>query len=245
MKRRELILLVTALVMIAGTAATLRFFKTHQHLGTPGLKSTPIPGAMRVHIDFPTNTPGYEARVLPVNTEVEKALPADTSIGQMIYQDSAGRDTLAVAVMMGTDRTSIHKPQFCLAGQGWAIDNSRSQRTTVHFDRPHPLDMPVIKLVASREVESGGSRARYSCVFVYWLVSADDVVADHNQLMWRITSHILHTGELQRWSYLYFMAICNPGQEDAAFAQIARAMNAVVPEVQLTWPAGGSERSAL
>ena len=28
---------------------------------------------------------------------------------------------------MGMDRTSIHKPEFCLPGQGWRID----QKTTV------------------------------------------------------------------------------------------------------------------
>jgi hypothetical protein len=244
-KRRELILLVTALMMICGTAVTLRFFKTHQHLGAPGLKSTPIPGDLRVQINFPTNTPGYDARSLEISQDVVKTLPADTSIGQMVYKDRSGRETLAVAVMMGTDRTSLHKPQFCLSGQGWTIDNSRSQRTTVHLDRPRPLDLPVIKLVASREAESGGSRVKYSCVFVYWLVSADDVVADHNQLMWRITRHVLQTGELQRWSYLYFMAICLPGQEDQAFTQVSRAMNAVVPEFQLTWPVAVPERSAL
>jgi hypothetical protein len=244
MKKREWILLMVSLALIASAGGALRYFKTNQRLGPSGLKSTALPNSLRLDIEFPTNAPGYEGRALEVNKTVVNMLPADTSIGQMIYKDQAGRETLAVAVTMGTDRTSIHKPQFCLSGQGWKIDGTKSERTLVHFNRPHPLDLPVIKLVASREIESQGQRAKYSCVFVYWLVSGDEVVADHNQLMWRMTAHLLKTGELQRWSYLYYMAICPPGQEDTAFAQVCQAMNATVPEFQKVWPETASADAA-
>ena len=42
MKRRELILTLIALVLIASSVAVLGYFKAHQRLGKPGLKTSPI-----------------------------------------------------------------------------------------------------------------------------------------------------------------------------------------------------------
>ena len=56
------------------------------------------------------------------------ALPEDTSFGARLYTAPDQFGLLMNVVLMGTDRTSLHKPQFCLTGQGWAIDQSKSCR---------------------------------------------------------------------------------------------------------------------
>jgi len=43
---------------------------------------------------------------------------------------------------MGSDRSTIHKPQFCLKGQGWTIDDSKSFETTIPMQHPNRTSCP-------------------------------------------------------------------------------------------------------
>ena len=140
-------------------------------------------------------------------------------------------------VMMGGDRGSIHRPQFCLTGDGWNIDPERSGATTVRLDRPRPLDLPVMKLIVQKKKEVDGKQFTTSGVYVYWFVADGVVTASHEGRMWDMAVHLLRTGELQRWSYVTYFAPCRPGDEDRAFRRIERLMNKTVPEFQLAWPA--------
>ena len=239
MRRREKFLLVVVLGIIAGTAAGLQYLKSHQRLGEPGVKSSPIADSLRRNIELPRDVPGYEAESPEVDETVIGALPDDTSLAQMIYKDAVGQQVMVMVVMMGADRTSIHKPQFCLTGQGWAIDESRSKRETVRLERPVSFDLPVMKLVASRTVESNGQKNTMSGIYVYWFVAKDAYTADHWARMWWMAEHLVKRGELQRWAYISFFMPCAPGQEEAAFGRIKKLMQLTVPEFQLAWPAAG------
>jgi hypothetical protein len=44
---------------------------------------------------------------------------------------------------------------------------------------------------------------------------------------------LLTTGVLQRWAYISYFAVCEPGQEDAAFERVKKLIVASVPEFQL------------
>ena len=92
--------------------------------------------------------------------EVDKAtlgwLPQDTSFGQRLYRAPDGFEASVNVVLMGSDRTSLHKTEFCLEGQGWRIDRGASRETTVHMDRPYPYDLPVMKFIATSEVTDQG-----------------------------------------------------------------------------------------
>lgn len=243
MKRRELTLLLVALVLIAGSVSVLGYLKARQRLGTPGVKCMPIEGTIRVNIDLPERAAGLTGRTIPISDRVRQVLPADTSIAQMLYTNAAGQEVFCSAVMMGTDRTSIHKPHYCLSGQGYRIDEARSETTTIRIYRPSPVDLPVMKLVGMKETIINGQPVQMSCVFVYWLVSGDEVLANPSRMSLRISEHILRTGELPRWTYIFYMANCTPGREDAAFNQIGRVINATLPDFQLTWPPGKTEGS--
>jgi hypothetical protein len=238
MKRREWTLLVAALALIAASALVLVVAKGRQRLGKPGLKCTPIEGSIRVNINLPESAQGFHGRPVPLSDTVVEMLPSDTSIAQMLYTNAAGQEVFCCAVMMGTDRTSIHKPQFCLTGQGYRIDEKRSELTTIRVYRPSPVDLPVMKLVATKETTIDGKPVQVGCVFVYWLVSGDELMVNQRQMGLRISRHILRTGELSRWSYVFYMANCVPGREDAAFTHISRVINATLPDFQLTWPPG-------
>lgn len=240
MKRREKVLLVLVLAIIAGTAGGLQYLKSNQRLGEPGVRSAPVEGSLRRTIQLPLDVPGYQAKPLTVDTNVVNALPADTSFAQVIYSDAEGREAMAMVVLMGTDRTSIHKPQFCLTGQGWNIDESRSTKETIHFDAPVAFDLPVMKLVASRTVEANGQKSAYSGIYVYWFVAEDAYTEDHWERMWWMAGHLVRKGELQRWAYISYFMPCPPGQEGAAFEWVKKLIQSTVPAYQLAWPAGES-----
>ena len=78
----------------------LLYFKAHQRLGKPGLKTSPIEGSLCLNIEMPTNVSGFKGAIIPVSDVVRQTLPADTSFAQVNYTNSAGAAVSAVAVMM-------------------------------------------------------------------------------------------------------------------------------------------------
>ena len=132
--------------------------------------------------------------------------------------------------MMGTDRTSIHKAEYCLKGQGMNIDQMTEE--TIRMYEPQPYDLPVIKIVASA-INSKGQK--FSCVYVYWYVTDGALSNDHSGFgrMWSMTKQLMFTGVLQRWAYVRFFSYCLPGDEDATYERIKQMIAASVPQFQL------------
>src|SRR5439155_18848941 len=127
---------------------------THQRLGQPGVRIVPQPihdpdgrvvGTNSAYL--PEAILNYSSQAEPVTPLELGWLPRDTTYGRRYYQAPDGFWIKASIVVMGTDRTSIHKPQYCLVEQGWQID--RSEMIAVRIERPQPYDLPVMKLTAS------------------------------------------------------------------------------------------------
>jgi hypothetical protein len=169
MNRQKWILAVTALALMAGSGALLGRLQTHQKLGVPGLKSTPLPGTLCRFVILPDKVLDWQAKWVEPDAVTTNTLPRDTSFGMRLYTAADGFQISLNAVLMGTDRTSIHKPQFCLVGQGWRID--RTEREVVPIGQPHPYDLPVAKLTCSKEVEQDGRRVPYRGLYVYWFIA--------------------------------------------------------------------------
>jgi len=237
MKRRELTLLLAGLVLIGGTAGLLGRLKTHQRLGKPGVRTTPIPGSANLRILLPEKVLDYQASFVQESEAVTNTLPKDTSFGRAVYTGPGGFWIDVGDVLMGTDRTSIHKPQFCLTGQGWRI--TKTEVTSVPTSSPHQYDLPVIRLTtAPREINLDGRLVQASATYVYWFVADGTLSADPwgFKRMWSTTKHLLATGERHRWAYVACLALSTPGQENAVFERIRQFIAASAPEFQLTPP---------
>jgi hypothetical protein len=166
-------------------------------------------------------------------------LPKDTSFGQRLYTAADKFWVQANVVLMGADRTSIHKPQFCLGGLGFNIDAAASSETTIHIDRPVPYDLPVMKLVATKEAMIEGRKEKVRGIYVYWFVADNEYTARHWERMWWMARDVMRTGVLQRWAYASYFAYSRPGGEEATFERMKKLIVASVPEFQLTpKPAG-------
>jgi hypothetical protein len=232
MNKQKWIILMVALALMGGAAALLTRLQASQKLGRPGVKTTPIPGSDRLEVDLPEHVLDYTSEAVPVDKLVLDWLPQDTSFGQRRYRAPDGFEASVNVVLMGRDRTSLHKTEFCLEGQGWQIDRSASSETTVHMDRPGAYDLPVMKFIATKEITINGRTLTGRGVYVFWFVADDEYTARHWQRMWWMARDLFFTGVLQRWAMISCFTVCAPGQEDAAFERLKKFMVASVPEFQ-------------
>lgn len=248
--KRYFLFIITALVIL-GTGGLLAAFKARQRLGHPGVKVVardvldPKGNVIGTNcIDLPAHVLDYSSEVLPVDSTVLGWLPKDTTYGQRAYKAADGFQMAMSAVLMGADRTSIHKPEYCLQGQGWTVDAAKSEVTTVPIAQPHAYELPVSKWIGMRQLRNeAGREIPVRSVFVFWLVAEDRIEPYHNRIMGSIVRHMIKTGELQRWAYVTCFATCLPGQEDAVFARMRTFLSAAVPQFQLT-TLGGPSRAA-
>jgi hypothetical protein len=223
---------VIALVMIVGTAVLLA--TVPQKLGRPGIKVTAIPGDSRVEIDLPEHVLDFSSTNHELDAKSREMLPKDTSTAERVYFKPGMIPFISSVVLMGTDRTSIHKAEYCLQGQGLHIDQATTD--VVHMTLPEPYDLPVIKIVASGSQMVDGKMMTKKCVYVYWYVADGALSHDRSGVdrMWSTTKKLVFTGVLQRWAYVRFYTVCDPEQEDAAYEKIKLMIAAAVPQFQLT-----------
>jgi hypothetical protein len=232
MNRRKIILSFIVMAMIAGTAALLA--AVPQKLGRPGVKATEVPGSPRMQIYLPDQVLGFASTSRDLDEKSLEMLPKDTSSAEKLYYQPGSVPIVASVVLMGTDRTSIHKAEYCLQGQGLHIE--QMTKDSVRMTQPQPYDLPVIKLIATGTELVDGKKITRKCVYVYWYVADGALSNDPRGIerMWDMSKKLLFTGVLQRWAYVRFYAFCDPGQEDATYESIKRMITAAVPQFQTT-----------
>ena len=119
MKHQKWIFFSVALVMIAGTAVALKWLRANQRLGRPGIKAEAIPGLVMMKINLPERVLDFSSTNMPEPQVVLGYLPPDTSFVGRIYTAPDGFRVQVAIVLMGADRTSIHKPDYvCLVKAG-------------------------------------------------------------------------------------------------------------------------------
>jgi len=234
---------IVGLGCIIATSALLFYLRSHQKLGQPGLRVAAKPGASTLEILLPPQVLDYQSKPVEVTPIEINTLPRDTSFGKRLYTGPDGFNTFLTVVLMGTDRTSIHKPQFCLTGQGWAITESSS--TNIAVPRPHPYSLPVRYLRATIPVKNErGETAALSGLYLYWFVADQRLTEKHWQRMWWMFKDLVVTGVLPRWAYVSCFSTCLPGQEEAAFRRMHDFLAAAVPQFQLVAGEGRNDRAS-
>ena len=78
-----------------------------------------------------------------------------------------------------------------------------------------------------------GQKQEVRGLYVFWFVAKNEETDSHWQRIWWLTRDLLTTGVLQRWAYVSYFAVCQPGQEDATFDRMKKLIAASVPEFQL------------
>ena len=234
MNRTKWILAVVTVLLIGSTAVLLARYKSIQRLGEPGVKTRPIANTKNLEVLLPEIVLDYTSELLPQSEVVTNVLPKDTSYGQRRYTGADKSTVQANVVLMGEDRTSLHKPQFCLTGAGWTIN--KTEVDTIHIEKPALYDLKVIKLTVSGTFTQEGRQISAGGIYIYWyvadgLLSADPTGADR---MWSMARGLVTRGELQRWAYVTFFEACEPGRETETSERLKKLVAAAVPEFQTT-----------
>ena len=236
-KAIQIFVIFTVLVVCAG--ALLARVQSNYKLGEPGVRLGEIPLfdtesnlVANVTVALPETALSCSSMASPVDPLELDMLPPDTVYGRRFYKDENGFNAAVSVVLMGTDRTSIHKPQYCLLGQGWQIEHA--EVIGVPISQPHPYDLRVMKLSLTKEmIQKGGATQTVKGYFLYWFVADDQLTPYHPERMWWMARDLLTKGVLQRWAYVAYLSACYPGQEEALLEQMKRFVAETVPQFQI------------
>jgi hypothetical protein len=248
MNRRVIQIVAGFLILVGLSAALLLRVRSNYNLGKPGIKLVDVPiYNERTNIVsqesafLPATVGEYSSpRVEPVSMAEATILPPDTVYGRRVYTAPDGFQTFVSIVVMGTDRTSIHKPQYCLNGQGESI--VQSEIIPIPINKPHPYTLQAQKLTTrSYRRNSAGEMAPISGVFIYWFVADGYLTPHHGERMWLTAKEFITRGHLQRWAYVAYFAHCPVGQEGPLTDRLTKLISESVPEFQL---AAGSPATA-
>ncbi len=125
------------------------------------------------------------------------ALPRDTVLFKKRYfhNDDPDQTVFASVVLSGNDRSSIHRPEVCMTGQGHRIE--RTEVIDVELPGREPLQVMVMDL--SRTLPNHPTFYTY---YAYWFVGKDIETPHHlERLIWmgfdRVFRNVAH-----RWAYI-------------------------------------------
>ncbi len=235
MNRSKIILAALALGMMGAITLTLGHARDRQQLGSPGVKTRPMATGKNLEILLPGTLPGYTSEIA-TNPETQLLkLPPDTSFRVRNYKAGDGSWVEVSVVLMGSDRSSIHKPEICMTGQGWILDQKASGMENIHLQKPIAYDLPVNKLIFSKPFPDADGRTQtVRGIYVFWFVDASHYTASpFKWMLWWMPRDLFLNDVLERWAYISYFTACEPGQEQAAFERMKKFIAASVPEYQL------------
>ena len=226
-----------ALVLIAIAGWLVSGLASRQVLDAPGVAVASVPllskegTVVRTNsIALPKNLSGYRFEQLPMSEVELESLPPDTIFGRGRYSLSDGNWVQVNVVLMGTDRTSIHRPEYCLTGVGWRI---RSQ-TELSLSGSGSGPARVQRFDCQLKTEMNGRPVDVGGVYVFWFVSRDKETASHWERQWWMVRDLVTRGMLQRWAYISLFSPCAPGEEEVAFRRITDLIRNVHPHFGVT-----------
>lgn len=156
-------------------------------------------------------------------------LPKDTVLLKKRYfhNENPERTVFASIVLSGDDRSSIHRPEVCMVGQGNRIESS--EVIEVSLDGREPLRVMVLNM--SRTIPGHPTFHTY---YAYWFVGKDKETPHHlERAVWmawdRVFRNVSH-----RWAYL---AVSGPRAADLSdtshHEQIREIVASLYPQISL------------
>lgn len=154
--------------------------------------------------------PGFSWENLEMNDVERGVLPADTQIVRRRYQGADGHWFLVSAVVGGRSKSSVHRPELCLPGQGFRMM------------APHTVDVDGISWRMLRLEKGAEGRAGFAYTFV-------------NGTGFRTSSHLVRIftdvwdrsirGRIDRW---VMFTVSSSRCDDAGLAWFLKQMEGVV-----------------
>jgi len=169
----------------------------------------------------------------PVSAVEREVLPPDTGYSRKNYVSLRDRRQAVFMsiVLSGRDRTSIHRPEICLVGQGWTI-TGRTTHEFVWSAASPGAKIPATLLRIEREfTDDRGRKVKVPALLAYWFVGADRVVASHWERIFYTSFDRLRHLQSHRWAYVLLQTHALDG-EAAALARMQDVFNYTAPVFQ-------------
>lgn len=155
----------------------------------------------------------------------EKALlPSDTKIFKKLYENPAKQTVLVTVVITGTQRSSIHRPEWCLTGQGFRIDSTETFAVSAENK-----DLKVALMNLSRQAGNIPS-ARIHSAFAYWFIGKDFETPDHTRRLMMMAWDNIARGVQQRWAYVSLLT-SRADQSDQHLARLRELITLLHPHL--------------
>ncbi len=165
----------------------------------------------------PASCPSCEGALAETSLIESQILPAGTRVHKMIYQRGYEQASVSL-VITGTQRSGIHRPQWCLPSQGYSIQSAGGVRCQLASGRD--LRMAVLA-VTPRGRSSGGG------LFAYWFADRDREVASHWERLYWMAYNDLVLRVRRPWAYV---SVWMPGATDE------RAVDRLLTFVKMLYP---------
>lgn len=159
-----------------------------------------------------------------------RLLPADTEFAKKEYLSASPTPITCEIVLTGVERSSIHRAEACLLGQGWTILSD--EKVSVVLAAGRKQDLRMLNLSKVRD----GQRL-FGC-FLYWYVGADRTTDDTFSRIFLTSWDQLARGVNHRWAYVTVTSELTPsqsGSEEAKRALVSRLVRFaadIIPIVQ-------------
>jgi exosortase len=227
-RRRDWLAAGAAVSAVALTAAFLIHFSTLPERGRAGI-------ILSADGLSPAELPTFiGADWIGKRTEVtdfeRQLLPPDTGFSRKTYVSIANpaQQTLVSIVLSGHDRTSIHRPELCLVGQGWTILGA-SEREFEYPGRGAPFPATLLR-VETTAVTSAG-RTTVPGLAAYYFIGGDFIVASHWERLCRDAWNRLFHARADRWAYVLVLTYSRDG-DAAALGRIKLILDSTLPSFQ-------------
>jgi len=126
-------------------------------------------------------------------------LPHDTSFIKSIYTNSMEQQVFVSIVLSGKERSSIHRPQRCLVGQGNTIMSTKNLK--VPLEGRDPLKLCILETVKNYRDAEGNPQA-YHGYYAYWFAGQDRETHSHYERMfWLAWDRVIHSVS-HKWAYI-------------------------------------------
>jgi exosortase len=169
-------------------------------------------------------------RRVAVSQMERDVLPLDTGYSRRNYVsvDDLKRQVFVSLVLSGRDRTSIHRPELCLVGQGWTIANWFKHEFSAGGET---VPMTVLR-VTHAAVDAQGRRVQVGALFAYCFVGGDNVEPTHFGMQWSDMIDRLRHFRADRWAYVVVQSVVSDADEAATLTRMQEIVSGVWPTIR-------------
>lgn len=136
-------------------------------------------------------------------------LPADTMILKKRYLAQGKPSVFVSVVFSGENQRSIHRPQRCLPGQGYVIENTR----TLTVPRPERDPLKVEVLSVRTRLGGGDEEQTAFMTYAYWYAGGDYETPYHVDRLAKTALDRIFKNRLDRWAYVALSVQHHPSED--------------------------------